>query len=166
MFRFELLIKFGIVIILQFDGSLRPPRDPGCATLPARMATCSSRLAFCAKRLPTTLAVPLEQNASLGQELATTLASVPYVDFLPALDDQSTQQPNQKLVTDFVGGRLLPLTMGMTSAHAEYEGLMLGLEMLLELQSRRSSSNLALINLNNRPSLLDLPQPKDRKSVV
>ena len=160
MFGFALLTKFGIVIILQFDGSLRPPRDPGCATLPARMATCSSRLAFCAKRLPTTLAVPLGQNASLGQELATTLASVPYLDLLPTTDDQSTQQPNQKLVTDFVGGRLLPLTMGMTSAHAEYEGLLLGLEMLLELQSRGSGTNPAPFNLEHRTSSFHLPQPE------
>lgn len=67
---------------MQFDGSLRPPRDSGFPTQKlGRLASCSAAL---------------------------------------LMDDRIVA----------VGGRTLPLFPGMTSADAEFEGLLMGLEFL------------------------------------
>lgn len=71
-----------VLLVLQFDGSLRPPRDPGFPTQKlGRLASCSAAL---------------------------------------LKDDRIVA----------VGGRTLPLFPGMTSADAEFEGLLMGLEFL------------------------------------
>jgi ribonuclease HI len=90
-----------IVILLQFDGSLRPPRDPGFHTLESRMASCASNILI---------------SEEAGCAKKTTLLNDTHVRSLPFA----------------VGGRSLPLEIGMTSAHVEYEGLLLGLEWLCE----------------------------------
>ncbi|CAJ1942832.1 unnamed protein product [Cylindrotheca closterium] len=77
------------ILVLQFDGSFRPPKDPGYPTVAAKMATCAACFFFVS-------------------------------DLHDACDP----------VTIVLGSRFLPITMDMTSAHAEYEGLLLGLEWL------------------------------------
>jgi ribonuclease HI len=72
-----------ILLVLQFDGSLRPPRDAGFPTKKlGRLASC---------------------GAALLSDDRRTLA---------------------------LGGKTFPLLAGMTSADAEFEGLLLGLEFL------------------------------------
>jgi ribonuclease HI len=92
-----------IVILLQFDGSYRPPRDPAFHTLESRIASCAS-----------IILIPEEA----GCTKKTTL--------LHATDGHVRSLPFA------VGGRSLPSEIGMTSAHVEYEGLLLGLEWLCE----------------------------------
>eukprot|EP00980_Cylindrotheca_fusiformis_P023607 scaffold10671_cov131-Cylindrotheca_fusiformis.AAC.5 len=75
------------ILVLEFDGSFRPPKDPGYPTLPLKLATCASCL---------------------------------YSSF----DDDTSRRPLA------VGSRLLAVSVDMTSGHAEYEGLLLGLEWL------------------------------------
>ncbi|KAL7445259.1 hypothetical protein ACHAXH_008236 [Discostella pseudostelligera] len=79
----------GLVIIVNFDGSLRLPRDP----------------------------VPGFRHNS-GKEMASCSATV------------SFQLPNHEEASFAIGGKLLPIVPGITSADAEYEGLLLGLNWL------------------------------------
>ena len=73
-----------LLLILQFDGSLRPPRDRGFPTQKlGRLASCSAIV--------------------LSNDRRRVLA---------------------------IGGQTFPLVAGMTSADAEFEGLLLGLEFL------------------------------------
>ena len=144
MIAFAALLHVGIVIILQFDGSLRPPRDSGYPTLPARMATCSSSINFCMNVTPPPSEVALsdpyvESNLTLAlSDLSTTFSSKDGTISTEYSVDRSVY--GQSFMAQFVGGRNLPVTMGMTSAHAEYEGLLLGLELLLDMQSPKSST--------------------------
>jgi ribonuclease HI len=75
------------IVVFQFDGSFRPPKDPGCPTLNSKLATCASCL-------------------------------------FRSSDNGRTLRPLA------VGSRFLPIPVDMTSGHAEYEGLLLGLEWL------------------------------------
>lgn len=75
------------IVVLQFDGSFRPPKDPGYPTLETKLATCAACLST-------------------------------------ASDCGANYRPLA------LGSRFLPVPVGMTSGHAEYEGLLLGLEWL------------------------------------
>jgi ribonuclease HI len=86
------ILSCTLVVVFQFDGSLRPPRDPGFPTIPSRMGTCAS-------------CISTNSNPQTKEAGTVPLA---------------------------VGGRFLPIPVDMTSAHAEYEGLLLGLEWLCE----------------------------------
>lgn len=95
------------IIVLQFDGSFRPPKDPGYPTVRAKLATCAA------------------------------------CSFFEPSDKDNQCDP----VAIALGSRVLPLEMDMTSAHAEYGGLLLGLEWI--------SENPALVQL---PSSSDMHQ--------
>ena len=84
-----------LVVRLEFDGSLRPPKDFGFPTIPATLATCSASLS-----------------------IAT-----------------DSSDASENVVLSALGCRWLPSSLGMTSAHAEYGGLLLGVEFLNELDS-------------------------------
>jgi ribonuclease HI len=88
---YQIVVSTAIVVALQFDGSFRPPKDPGYLTLESKMASCAACLF-------------LEE-----EENSTSVIHSPIG----------------------VAGRFLPIPVDMTSAHAEYEGLLLGLESLL-----------------------------------
>lgn len=85
-----------LVIVLEFDGSFRPPRDPGCRTIPAKIATCSA-------------SISISSNDAEGN---THLSLRPLA----------------------LGSYWVPMEQDMTSAHAEYHGLLLGLEHLAGLE--------------------------------
>ena len=111
MFQERLLIKIlcsALVVLLRFDGSLRPPRDPGFPTLPSRLATCASCLST-ATTIAATIAAATEHHRSNDCGGSTPLA---------------------------VGSRLLPISFDSTSAHTEYEGLLLGLDYLLSKEGK------------------------------
>ncbi len=86
-----------LVVVLDFDGSLRPPRDPGFPVIPFKMATGSASV-----------------SVLVGGE---------------------STFDGSKLLPVAVGAHWLPLDTDMTSAHAEYYGLLLGLEYLNDLKS-------------------------------
>lgn len=73
-----------IDILLQFDGSCRPPRDTGFPLTASRLASCAAAIIS---------------------------------------DDGNVVA---------LGGKTLPMMPGMTSADAEFEGLLLGLDFLLD----------------------------------
>jgi len=89
------VMGLALIVRLEFDGSLRPPRDFGFPTIPAKLVTCSSSL-------------------SIGQD-----SSNDGVLFSPFA----------------LGCRRLVPNLGLTSAQTEYEGLLLGLEFLNDLES-------------------------------
>lgn len=100
-----------VLLVLQFDGSLRPPRDAGFPTQKlGRLGSCSA--------------------AILSDDGQQVLA---------------------------IGGQTLPLVPGMTSADAEFEGLLLGLRYLCDHQE--------LSNISDDDTLLLLVQG-DCKTVI
>eukprot|EP00536_Pseudo-nitzschia_multiseries_P003432 jgi/Psemu1/252650/estExt_Genewise1Plus.C_530041 len=99
-------------IKLQFDGCLRPPRDPGFPTISHRMAVCAACVGL----------VHENNNNSSSSSSNNT----------PDRNDS-----DEIILTPLaVGAVALPVTTEMTSQHAEYEGLLLGLEWLVEYFSR------------------------------
>ncbi|KAL3937602.1 MAG: hypothetical protein SGBAC_007327 [Bacillariaceae sp.] len=105
------------ILVFQFDGSFRPPKDPGYPTVAARMATCAACFFFVS-----------DQD-----------------------DDMCDPGPLA------LGSRLLPISMDMSSAHAEYEGLLLGLEWL----AKHSQSVLSSADLHVSPAI-----PNHRQKLV
>ena len=108
-----------LLLILQFDGSLRPPRDAGFPTQKlGRLASCSAVLLSDERRVMS------------------------------------------------LGGQLFPLVAGVTSAHAEFEGLLMGLEFLCQQHVNNDNSLLvegdcrAVIDMMNRDAL---PRKLDAK---
>lgn len=95
-------------VTLEFDGSFRPPRDPGRPTLATKLAVCSTALSM--------------QDIESGQG--------------------DTPIENHPLL---IGSSQLEVPVDMTSAHAEYHGLLLGLEALVEkhelIETRSSSAH-------------------------
>jgi hypothetical protein len=90
-----LLFIESLLLILQFDGSLRPPRDVGFPTQKlGRLASCSAIV--------------------VSDDRRRVLA---------------------------IGGQMLPLVAGMTSADAEFEGLLLGLEFLCQTKRHFNSND-------------------------
>ena len=161
MIAFAVLLNFGIVIILQFDGSLRPPRDSGYPTIPARMATCSSSINFCMDGSPpSSEAVLSDPNVKSNSALPpltnerNTSSSKDGTISTEYSVDRSVHRQGQGSMAQFVGGRNLPVTMGMTSAHAEYEGLLLGLELLLDMQSPKSSTYASTLIIEDRKNAI------------
>lgn len=105
------------ILVFQFDGSFRPPKDPGYPTVAAKMATCAACFFFVSDQ------------------------------------DDDVCDPG----TLALGSRLLPISMDMSSAHAEYEGLLLGLEWL----AQRSRSVLSSADLHVSPAI-----PNQRQKLV
>ena len=81
-----------LIVRLEFDGSLRPPKDFGFPTIPVPVATCSASLSI--------------------------------------VSDSSSNDSDPVVRSTALGCRWLPSNLGMTSAHAEYGGLLLGVEFL------------------------------------
>ena len=81
------------ILILEFDGSFRPPRDSEFQTITSKLATCASCI------------------------------------YHSNIVEQESRQPIA------LGSRFLSVHVGFTSAHAEYDGLLLGLDWLV--QSRK-----------------------------
>ncbi len=103
---FVSVVAAGLVIILNFDGSLRPPRDP----MPGFRHTSDALVRRDGLKLK-----DCEQTTS---SLASCSATV------------SFQHPNHEEILFAVGGKLLPIVPGVTAADTEYEGLLLGLKWL------------------------------------
>ena len=104
LFFASCLLCHSLVVVLQFDGSFRPPKDEqGFARLPARMAVCSSSIHI------------IEQRQNEEEDEA---------------DDARTNKEPISPYPIAVGSRSLPIPLDMTSAHTEYEGLILGLDRL------------------------------------
>lgn len=99
-------------LILQFDGCFRPPRDPGYPTIPRRLAVCSACIGFF---------LTSDNNKPIIRNNESDETNDDEVDL------DVTMGMYQPLA---VGAKLLDVPIGMTSQHAEYEGLILGLEWL------------------------------------
>jgi ribonuclease HI len=99
MLFFPRVMACALVVVLDFDGSFRPPRDPGVPTIPSKIAACS---------------------ASISISIDGTLKNT---------DDSS------RLLPVAVGCHWLPLDHETTSAHAEYFGMLAGLEFLNSVSS-------------------------------
>ena len=96
-----------LVIVLRFDGSLRPPPDlDGFTRAPVAWTHASAK--------------PLDGSA--------TLASCGATISLHAPDDPDGREEGELVAA---GAKHVPNFPGMTSADAEYEGLLFGLERLL-----------------------------------
>jgi hypothetical protein len=91
---------------IQFDGCLRPPRDSGFPTITHRMAVCA---------------------ACIGKVHACNYDNERDSEFHN--DHETTVTPLA------VGAMELPVSTETTSQHAEYEGLLMGLEWLVEFIS-------------------------------
>jgi hypothetical protein len=109
------LILF-LSLVLQFDGSLRPPREP-IVGFTYTSVDGSYKLASCA--------AALHRTNNEGEEVLISL-----------------------------GGRLLPLIPGMTSADTEYEGLLLGLDWLIGELSSVDNNSILLELLGQDPTLI------------
>lgn len=94
----------GLAVVLRFDGSLRPPRDP------IRGFTYTSNVV---------LGDSTKQQLDGSEKLASCSAAISLL-----------HGQDEKLVA--IGGRYLPNVPGMTSADTEYDGLLLGLEWLIK----------------------------------
>ena len=96
----------GMATILQFDGSLRPPRDPisGFTYFPYNFDDGSSKQPLDG----------MDRLASCGATISI---------------QSSTDGGEERLIA--IGGRYLPNVPGLTSADTEYDGLLLGLEWLV-----------------------------------
>ena len=120
-----MVITFSILcLVLYFDGSLRPPRDPipGFTRYTAssqdmdKIASCSA-------------AILMEPNESFDRAEGHS---------------RNNNVHNGQVVA--IGGQLLHLTPGMTSADAEYDGLLLGLEELCFYLSKDENVNARMFN--------------------
>jgi ribonuclease HI len=125
-----------VIILLRFDGSLTPPSDAGCAKIPARLAVCSTSIA-----------------------LSLTFSSKQCGDIMCMPSFVREAFPLA------VGSRSLELTMGMTSAHSEYEGLLLGLEWLVKGGGATLWDNSTLIHSLQYGEAVSLP-PKIHQCVL
>jgi ribonuclease HI len=137
-----------LVIVLRFDGSLRPPRDPvpGFTYSHDLFRGDSSRK-------------PLLDNS---EKLASCSATIS----LSSLCDGC-----RKEMPIAIGGRYLSNTPRMTSATTEYEGLLLGLEWLEQLfssllMSNQTSDAVNLINKEHEVECSKLIIKGDCKSVI
>mmetsp|Transcript_3260 Transcript_3260/g.8313 ORF Transcript_3260/g.8313 Transcript_3260/m.8313 type:complete len:445 (+) Transcript_3260:53-1387(+) len=110
-----ILVAVGsLTVILRFDGSLRPPRDP----IPG--FTYSSNV--------------FTTNPLIGSEkLASCSATIS-----ASLNSSCDNDRNERDIA--LGGTYLPNTPGITSADTEYEGLLLGLEWLVNAFSSDAST--------------------------
>ena len=98
---------------LQFDGCLRPPRDPGFPTISRRMAVCAACIG--------------KVHHACNNDSNDCNDNERYSEFHN--DHEMTVIPLA------VGAMELPVSIETTSQHAEYEGLLLGLEWLVEFIS-------------------------------
>lgn len=98
-------------ITIQFDGSFRPPRDPGCATLPRRLAVAAAAI-YCGRVNDDSTTDANQNNNSI--HLPSPIAVGTYCC--------------ASLVEAAVPHSLL----SSSSQHAEYEGLLLGLRYVME----------------------------------
>ncbi|KAL3800350.1 hypothetical protein HJC23_003646 [Cyclotella cryptica] len=120
-----MIITFIIVsLILNFDGSLRPPRDPipGFTRYPVTSHD-SDKIASCSA------AILIEPD-----------------EYFERADRYSRCYHVYDARVLAVGGKLLQLTPGMTSADAEYDGLLLGLEELSSYLSKDENVNERILN--------------------
>ncbi|KAL7489567.1 hypothetical protein ACHAW6_015234 [Cyclotella cf. meneghiniana] len=111
-------------LVLYFDGSLRPPRDP----IPGFTRHTASfqdidKIASCSA------AILIEPHKSFDGGGGYS---------------RNSDVCNARVLA--VGGKLLQLTPGMTSADAEYDGLLLGLEQLYSYLSNDENLNARMFN--------------------
>lgn len=118
-------VAAGLVIIVNFDGSLRLPRDP----------------------------VPGFRHTS-GEEMASCSATV------------SLQQPNHEEIAFAIGGKLLPIVPGLTSADAEYEGLLLGLKWLASAYNPKNCDKELLFASSGVSSELNRNELSDATKII
>ncbi|KAG7339258.1 reverse transcriptase-like protein [Nitzschia inconspicua] len=99
----QTIVRRTVIITLQFDGSFRPPKDFGHTTIPRRFAVAAACVS-----LDTTTTTTTTTNGTATRNNETT--------------------GNGKVRPMAVAARILPtVPFDMTSQHAEYEGLLLGL---------------------------------------
>ena len=92
---------------LQFDGCYRPPRDPGFPTVSHhRIAVCAA----CIGKVHVCECGDVRENSVNGNERSHEFEVTPLS----------------------VGAKKIPISIETTSQHAEYEGLLIGLEWLIE----------------------------------
>jgi hypothetical protein len=121
MLLFVAAASTSLVILLHFDGSFRPPRDPIPGFTYSRdvfdnapLYNNSEKLASCSSSI-SILSSPC--CSGVGDKKETRIA---------------------------IGGRYLPNHIEMSSAMAEYEGLLLGLDWLMNLSPNLLLSNYSI----------------------
>ena len=122
-------------IKLQFDGCLRPPRDPGYPTIPYRMAVCAACVGV----------VHGGNNNNHNNWKDSDR------------NNNECGDTDETIVTPLaVGAVALPVSTEITSQHAEYEGLLLGLEWLVKFfsspnwnEEQISTENLTAIDIDH-----------------
>lgn len=107
------VLSSGLVIILRFDGSFRPPRDP----IPGFRHTANVIQVDGSTK---------NESGGDATKLALCSATISLVKFM------APNQCSEPEIMHAIGGKYLPIEIGMTSAHSEYEGLLLGLDYLVE----------------------------------
>lgn len=135
-----------VVIQLQFDGSLRSPRDPGFRKLPSRLATCAASIRL----------LVLDENdhaddteqtlQGINKSIHSSKQERPF-----SLDEYNVTASYPVAIVS----KRLPVIGDGISAHAEYEGLILGLEWLCQACSRTATGNTHFEDKMFEPSLVD-----------
>eukprot|EP00580_Thalassiosira_gravida_P017232 CAMPEP_0201662342 /NCGR_PEP_ID=MMETSP0494-20130426/4451_1 /ASSEMBLY_ACC=CAM_ASM_000839 /TAXON_ID=420259 /ORGANISM="Thalassiosira gravida, Strain GMp14c1" /LENGTH=519 /DNA_ID=CAMNT_0048140679 /DNA_START=281 /DNA_END=1840 /DNA_ORIENTATION=+ len=123
--------SLALVLVLQFDGSLRPPKDP----IPGFASYTSSTNIFASD-----ITNKKQQQIQIiegSEKLASCGAAISLVHSSPPLDDNNNGHYHREEEIELiaVGGRYLPNIPGMNAADTEYDGLLLGLEWLVRALS-------------------------------
>ena len=117
-------------LTIQFDGCLRPPRDPGFPTISHRIGVCAACIGEVRYAYKNTTNVGNHNNTSKDIEPQSEFDS----------DFETTVTPLA------VGAMEIPVAVETTSQHAEYEGLLMGLEWLVDVFSCQNGNQKKIVD--------------------
>uniref|UniRef100_A0A7S4EGY1 RNase H type-1 domain-containing protein n=1 Tax=Pseudo-nitzschia australis TaxID=44445 RepID=A0A7S4EGY1_9STRA len=146
-------------IKLQFDGCLRPPRDPGFPTIPYRMAVCAA-----------CVGVVHDGNNNIDNNNNNNWKD-------SGINNERCDNDERTVRPLAVGSVALPVSTEITSQHAEYEGLLLGLEWLGKIfsspnwnEEHISTENLTAIDIDDdidtNSDIFSTMQQKRHKALI